>query len=81
MSNIDALLKQALEHDKAGEWDQAHEIVQHVEDPIAYQIHAYLHRKEGDSSNAHYWYNRAGVNDYQGRFGAEFDELTKSLEK
>ena len=23
-------------------------------------VHAYLHRKEGDQSNAAYWYNRAG---------------------
>ena len=23
-------------------------------------VHAYLHRKEGDLSNARYWYRRAG---------------------
>jgi hypothetical protein len=23
-------------------------------------VHAYLHRKEGDASNAGYWYRRAG---------------------
>jgi hypothetical protein len=23
-------------------------------------VHAYLHRKEGDASNARYWYRRAG---------------------
>jgi len=23
-------------------------------------VHAYLHRKEGDESNAAYWYRRAG---------------------
>ena len=26
----------------------------------AREFHAYLHRKEGDQSNAAYWYSRAG---------------------
>ena len=28
--------------------------------PTAAWVHAYLHRKEGDLSNAGYWYRRAG---------------------
>ena len=43
-----------------GEWEKAHEIVQDLNDPFSSHIHAFLHRQEGDSSNAHYWYNIAG---------------------
>ncbi|MBS1788566.1 MAG: hypothetical protein JST85_12630 [Acidobacteria bacterium] len=50
----------ALWHDGAGDWDQAHKIVQDIETEQASAIHAYLHRKEGDESNARYWYGRAG---------------------
>ena len=50
----------ALWHDGAGDWDKAHKIVQDIETEQASAIHAYLHRKEGDESNARYWYDRAG---------------------
>lgn len=49
----------ALEIEKKGDWDKAHEIVQDLYHPFAYWIHAYLHRKEPDLSNAAYWYSRA----------------------
>jgi hypothetical protein len=52
-------LLQALELDEAGEWDEAHSIVQQYSTPEANWIHAYLHRKEGDRSNAMYWYSIA----------------------
>jgi hypothetical protein len=50
----------ALWHDAKGDWDKAHELIQDISDENASWIHAYLHRKEGDISNAGYWYNRAG---------------------
>lgn len=50
----------ALWHEAAGDWDKAHRIVQDIETAQASAIHAYLHRKEGDESNARYWYGRAG---------------------
>jgi hypothetical protein len=50
----------ALWHDLNGDWDKAHSIVQQMDDPTAMWIHAYLHRKEPDISNAKYWYRRAG---------------------
>lgn len=53
-------LIQALELDKQGNWDAAHEIVQSYNSMEACWIHAYLHRKEGDLGNANYWYRRAG---------------------
>ena len=51
---------QSLWLDGKGNWEAAHTVVQDLEDKTASWIHAYLHRKEGDNSNARYWYNRAG---------------------
>src|SRR5262245_23130898 len=50
----------ALWHEKRNDWNAAHETVQEIEDSTASWIHAYLHRREGDESNARYWYGRAG---------------------
>jgi hypothetical protein len=50
----------ALWRDKLGDWDAAHEIVQDISTKTAARIHAYLHRREGDESNARYWYGQAG---------------------
>jgi hypothetical protein len=44
-----------------GNWDKAHDLIQDVNDSKASQIHAYLHRVEGDISNANYWYMKAGT--------------------
>ena len=44
-----------------GDWNRAHEIVQEMEDRPSARIHAFLHRQEGDISNAGYWYHRAGT--------------------
>lgn len=56
--NVDTL-KEAMELDAIEDWEAAHRIVQHWDTPEANWIHAYLHRKEGDSWNANYWYDRA----------------------
>jgi hypothetical protein len=50
---------QSLWHDAKGNWEKAHTIIQDIDDRSASWIHAYLHRKEGDISNADYWYHRA----------------------
>jgi len=44
---------------EGGEWDKAHGVAQDVDDETGAWVHAYLHRKEGDLSNAAYWYRRA----------------------
>jgi hypothetical protein len=44
----------------AKQWDAAHNALQLGSDPDTAWVHAYLHRKEGDASNAAYWYRRAG---------------------
>ena len=50
----------ALWYDAKGDWDKAHKLIQNIDDANAAWIHAYLHRKEGDISNADYWYTHAG---------------------
>ena len=50
----------ALWHDARGDWDRAHRIAQDIDAADGSWVHAYLHRKEGDLSNAGYWYRRAG---------------------
>lgn len=52
-------LIKALELDAKGDWDASHQIVQQYNSDEACWIHAYLHRKEGDTGNAIYWYARA----------------------
>ena len=49
----------ALWHDGRGDWEAAHRVAQDIETPEGAWIHAYLHRKEGDPTNAAYWYRRA----------------------
>ncbi len=51
---------QALWFDKKGDWAKAHALVQDESDRDSAWVHAYLHRVEGDLSNARYWYRRAG---------------------
>jgi hypothetical protein len=50
----------ALWYDAKGDWNKAHDLIQDVPDKKASHIHAYLHRKEGDTWNADYWYSKAG---------------------
>lgn len=50
---------QALWWDAKGDWDKAHSLIDSLDDKNSCRVHAYLHRKEGDISNADYWYNRA----------------------
>ena len=55
-----SLLLKAMWLDAKGKWDEAHQIAQSAYNNKGAWVHAYLHRKEGDLSNASYWYNRAG---------------------
>jgi hypothetical protein len=50
----------ALWHAARGDWDKAHKIVQEDEGAEASWVHAWLHRVEGDETNAGHWYRRAG---------------------
>ena len=50
---------EALWHDARGDFDRAHQLAQTDEGGRGDWVHAYLHRKQGDSGNAAYWYRRA----------------------
>src|ERR1700749_4419217 len=50
----------SLWYDGKGDWQLAHQQVDHLGDRESAWVHAYLHRKEGDLANADYWYRRAG---------------------
>jgi hypothetical protein len=43
-----------------GDWKRAHECAQEDTSRDGSIVHAYLHRVEGDLSNAGHWYSRAG---------------------
>jgi hypothetical protein len=58
-SGLDEYLS-ALWYDAKGNWEDAHKIIQDIPGAKASRIHGYLHRKEGDSGNAAYWYAKAG---------------------
>src|SRR5215831_9667344 len=65
--------------DAKGNWTRAHESAQQDEGPAGSWVHAYLHRKEGDSSNAGYWYRRAGKPPAQSSLEQEWFEIAESL--
>jgi len=45
----------------------------------AARVHAYLHRKEGDSANADYWYSRAGAERPRGTLEKEWEALAREF--
>ena len=65
--------------DAKGNWKRAHESAQQDESPAGSWVHAYLHRKEGDSSNAGYWYRRAGKPTANSSADQEWLEIAESL--
>ena len=69
----------ALWHDARGDWDAAHRVAQDIESPDGAWIHAYLHRKEGDASNAAYWYRRARKPVVSVSFDEEWSAIATAL--
>jgi hypothetical protein len=69
----------ALWHDGRGDWDQAHHVAQDVHTRDGSHVHAYLHRKEGDEANAHYWYRRAHVAPFVGSLEDEWTAIVVTL--
>lgn len=60
-------------------WDKGHDIIQNIPGKDAAWVHAYMHRKEGDISNASYWYNRAGRQTEEGDIVEEFRAIVMYL--
>jgi hypothetical protein len=63
-----------------GDWDAAHKIVMNEDTKDAAWVHAYLHRVEGDLSNAGYWYRRAGKPEAKDTLEAEWQRIVGALE-
>jgi hypothetical protein len=74
-----SLALQALWFDAKGDWDKAHELAQKDGGSSGDWVHAYLHRKEGDASNARYWYVRAGKPIYSGSLEEEWAAISEAL--
>jgi hypothetical protein len=70
---------QALWFDARGDWEKAHELAQKDGEASGDWVHAYLHRKEGDASNARYWYVRAGKPVYSGSLETEWAAISEAL--
>jgi hypothetical protein len=70
---------QSLWYDAKGDWEKAHTLVQDLNTKDAAWVHAYLHRKEGDSSNAGYWYRRASKPVFTRTLEQEWDEIVEAL--
>jgi hypothetical protein len=62
-----------------GDWDKAHGIVQDDPSREAAWVHAYLHRVEGDLSNASYWYRQAGQPAASDTLEAEWERIASAL--
>ena len=65
---------------KEGKWDEAHHLVQPYSDQWSCLIHAYLHRVEGDLTNAQYWYRRAKIDMPDNSLEEEFNRLCVLVE-
>jgi hypothetical protein len=73
-----SVLLKALWYDANGDWEAAHNIAQSSEGTQAYDhLHAYLHRVEGDTWNAGYWYRRARVDVFNGSLKEEWESLVR----
>jgi hypothetical protein len=46
-------------HGLRGDWDASHDLAQAQHDAEGAWVHVWLHRIEGDLSNADYWYRQA----------------------
>jgi len=65
--------------DAKGDWTRAHESAQQDEGPAGAWVHAYLHRKEGDATNAEYWYGRAAKTPPTVSLEQEWTQIVEAL--
>jgi len=69
----------ALWWDAKQNWSRAHALVDELETSEAMAVHAYLHRKGGQGSNAEYWYQRAGHEFKRRTLDEEWQALVEGL--
>jgi hypothetical protein len=70
---------QALWWQAKGDWHRAHRCCQDTHDAQGAWAHAYLHRVEGDLSNAGGWYRRAQKTPSTAPLESEWDEIATAL--
>jgi hypothetical protein len=69
----------ALWAEAHGDWQRAHQIAQDENTAEGAWVHAYLHRREGDTVNAAYWYRRAAKPVERGDLDSERASIAHSL--
>jgi hypothetical protein len=77
-AGINVYLK-ALWYESKGDWEKAHILVQDMTDKNASWVHAYLHRKEGDTWNADYWYSKASKKRPSVSLDEEWEQMAAAL--
>ncbi len=70
---------EALWREAKGDWHQAHRLAQQQRDQTGAWVHAYLHRVEGDTGNAGYWYRRAGKPRSSAPLKREWEAIVSAL--
>ena len=70
---------QALWQAAKGDWAAAHGLAQRTDDRAGAWVHAYLHRVEGNDSNAGYWYRRAGKPRRAASLETEWEDIVRAL--
>ena len=73
------LALQALWHAAKGDWETAHKVALDDKSESGAWVHAYLHRVEGDLSNAGYWYGKASRPQASSSLQEEWREITTAL--
>lgn len=74
-----SLALQALWYDYQENWHQSHKTIDYASDRDSAWVHAYLHRKEGDLSNARYWYRRSGQPESKLSLTEERQQIARTL--
>lgn len=69
----------ALWLDAKGDWAGAHASAQDDKGPAGAWVHAYLHRVEGDLSNAGYWYRQASKPKCDAPLAEEWESIADAL--
>jgi hypothetical protein len=74
-----SMAAQALWWEAKGDWHLAHQCAQNQADAEGAWAHAYLHRVEGDLSNAGGWYRRAGRSLSTAALQEEWETIARAL--
>jgi hypothetical protein len=70
---------QVLWWEAKGDWHRAHACAQEDRSQNGSAVHAYLHRVEGDTSNANGWYGRAGRTPATTTLAEEWEALAREF--